>query len=74
MRLSEKLFTRRRNLPRFAALPPRTRHRLALACEELTQAENDMARRLGLATPPRLVIVDEEEAVILLASDRAETL
>lgn len=32
-----------------------------------------MARKLGLQTPPRLMLVDEEAAVILMAGDRADT-
>lgn len=70
MALLDKLFTRRRGVPRFSALPQRTRQRLAAACHDLTRAENNMAEKVGLDTPPRLMLVDEEEAVIILQTDR----
>lgn len=73
MSLLDKLFTRRRGVPRFSALPRRTRQRLAAACRDLTRTENEMADKLGLDTPPRLMLVDEEEAVILLKTDREST-
>lgn len=69
----DAFFTRRRKVPRFASLPRRTRHHLVVVCEDLTEFEDEMARRLGLDTPPRLILVDEEEAVILLPDDRAGT-
>ena len=72
MRILDKLLTRRRDQPRFSALAPRVRHRLALACRELDDAEQALATRLGLPRPPRLLMVDEEEAVVLTPSDRAE--
>ena len=72
MRLLDKLLTRRRGQPHFADLPPRVRHRLALACRELNEAEEALAKRLSLPQPPRLLLVDEEKAVILSPSDRAE--
>lgn len=73
MAFLDAFFTRRRVVPRFSALPRRTRHRLATVCDDLTGAEDEMARVLGLDAPPRLMLVDEEEAVILLASDRMGT-
>ena len=72
MRLFDPLLTRRREQPRFATLPPRVRRRLAFACRELTDAEDAIAKRLGLPAPLRLLIVDEEEAVIVSPSDRSE--
>lgn len=70
MRIVDWLFTRRRDRPRFAALPRKVRRRLAFACRELGEAEREMADRLGLARPPRLLMIDEEEAVILSPADR----
>ena len=72
MRLLDRLFTRRRRLPEFAGLPDGVRRRLTGACIELTEAEDRMAARLGLASPPRLLLVDEETAVILAADERGE--
>lgn len=68
----DKLLTRRRGLPLFAALAPRVRRRLAPACRELDEAEREIAARLGLPRPPRLLLADEEEAVILRPDERAE--
>lgn len=73
MALLDAFFTRRRQVPRFSALPRPTRHRLARVCDDLTKAEDEMARKLGLVAPPRLILVDEEEAVILLPTDRDGT-
>jgi hypothetical protein len=72
IRILEKLLTRRRDQPRFSALPRRVQQRLALACQELSDAEQALAARLDLPQPPRLLMVDEEEAVILTPSDRAK--
>ena len=72
MGILDKLLTRRNDQPRFSALEPRVRHRLKLACRELNDAEQAIASRLGLSQPPRLLMVDEEEAVILTPEDRAE--
>lgn len=72
MRILDKLLTRRRDQPRFSSLPPHVRQRLTLACRELSDAEQSIAERLGLPKPLRLLMVDEEEAVILTPSDRAE--
>lgn len=70
MALLDAIFTRRRQVPRFSALPRRTRQRLSVACDDLTRTENEIARDLGLDAPPRLMLVDEEEAVLLLKTDR----
>lgn len=72
IRIVEKLLTRRRDQRRFSALPGRVQQRLALACRELNDAEEALAARLHLPQPPRLLMVDEEEAVILTPSDRAK--
>lgn len=72
MRILDKLLTRRRNQPRFSALPKHVQQRLALACQELSDAEQSLAARLDLPQPPLLLMVDEEEAVILIPRDRAE--
>lgn len=72
MRILDRLFTRRRHLPEFAGLQDGVRRRLTGACLELTEAEDRLAARLGLASPPRLLLVDEETAVILDAGEREE--
>jgi ABC-type branched-subunit amino acid transport system ATPase component len=72
MRLLDKLFTRRRGQPSFSTLAPRVRRRLTHACRELGDAEQALATRLGLPQSPRLLMVDEEEAVIITPSERAE--
>lgn len=69
-RILDKLLTRRRGQPRFSALPPSVQKRLALACRELGDAERAIAASLDLPQPPRLLMVDEEEAVILIPGDR----
>jgi hypothetical protein len=73
MRFFDALLTRRREERRFSTLPPRVHRRLAFACRELTEAEEAIAERLGLTAPPRLLIVDEETAVIITPRDRSET-
>lgn len=70
MRFLDKLFTRRRRMPRFEALGTRVRHRLSPVCRELSEAEDALAAHLGLARPPRLLLVDEEEAVVLTPDER----
>ena len=70
MRFIERLFTRRRTQRRFGDLEPRTRERLRRAICELSSAELSVAARLGLPEPPRLLMVDEETAVVLLPEDR----
>lgn len=70
MRFIERLFTRRRTQRRFSDLKPRTRERLNRAICELSGDERDIAEQLGLPEPPRLLMVDEETAVVLLPEDR----
>lgn len=72
MELLDVLFTRRRRLPRFADLGESVHRRLAGACLELTEAEDRAAAQLGLSSPPRLLLVDEETAVVIAANDRRE--
>ena len=72
MRILDKLLTRRRNQPSFSALAPRFRQRLALACRELGDAEQAIAADLDLPRPPRLLMIDEEKAVILTPGDRID--
>lgn len=73
MGILDKLLTRRRRMPRFETLAPRIRRRLSFVCRELSEAEEELAARLELPQPPRLLLVDEEEAVILTPAERAET-
>ncbi|MFC0252360.1 hypothetical protein [Massilia consociata] len=73
MGILDKLLTRRRRMPRFETLTPEVRRRLILVCRELNEAEEELAARLDLPQPPRLLLVDEEEAVILTPGERAET-
>lgn len=70
MPLQDRVFTRRRHFPQFADLAAGVRRRLGGACQELTEAEDHVAALLGLASPPRLLLVDEETAVVLSAEDR----
>lgn len=69
MRVLDRLFIRRR-LPRFGDIPDRARGRLDTACRDLAEAEDRMAERLGLADAPRLLLVDEEEAVVVEPAQR----
>lgn len=73
MGILERLLTRRRRMPRFAALPRHVRRRLAPVCRELSEAEEELAARLGLAEPPRLLLVDEETAVVVTPGERSGT-
>lgn len=73
MGILDSLLTRRRRMPRFALLAPRIRRRLGLVCRELSEAEEELAAHLGLPRPPRLLLVDEEEAVVVMPDERAET-
>lgn len=72
MGILDRLLTRRRRMPRFTLLAPRIRGRLVPVCRELSEAEDEVAARLGLAQPPRLLLVDEEEAVVVTPDERAE--
>ncbi len=58
-------------MPRFAGLAPRVQRRLVPVCQELSEAEDELATHLALPQPPRLLLVDEEEAVILTPDERA---
>lgn len=71
MGILDKWFTRRRGMPRFDGLAPRVQRRLVPVCQELNEAEDELATRLGLPRAPRLLLVDEEEAVILTPEERA---
>ena len=73
MGILDKLLIRQRRLPRFEALAPRVRRRLGPVCQELGKAEQELAERLGLPQPPRMLLVDEEGAVILTPDERAQT-
>lgn len=73
MGILDRLLTRRRRMPRFVALAPRIRRRLNVVCRELSEAEEELATRLGLPQPPRLLLVDEEEAVVVTPGERAGT-
>jgi hypothetical protein len=70
MRILEKLLIRRHDHPQFSSLPPRVRKRLGHACQELAEAEAEMARLIGLPKPPRLLLVDEEQASIIFPEER----
>lgn len=65
MRWFDRMFTRRLHEPCFDQVPDAVRGRLRLACRQLTGAENGIAGRMGLPVTPRLMLVDEELAVIL---------
>jgi hypothetical protein len=65
-----RLLVRRQSHPRFSALPLRVRKRLALACQELSEAEAELAQRIGLPEPPRLLLIDEEQAAIIVPDER----
>lgn len=73
MRVLQRLLVRRYDQRQFADLDPRICRRLALAARELRDSEEAIAAAVGLAEPPRLLMIDEEEAVVVLPSDR-ETL
>ncbi|WP_102961156.1 hypothetical protein [Mangrovicella endophytica] len=70
MPIFDRLLTRRYTERRFAALQPRVRSRLALAARHLAEQEEDISASLGLSVPPRLLLIDEEEAVIVRPADR----
>lgn len=72
MGIWNKLLTRRAKQPRFSALAPRFQQRLALACRELSDAEQAIAAALDLPRPPRLLMIDEEKAVVLTPGDRID--
>ena len=66
----KRMLMRRHDQRRFTDLKPRVRHRLALASRELAEAEESIAAALRLSRPPRLLMIDEEEAVVVLPNDR----
>ena len=70
MRFLERMLTRRHDQRQFSDLRPRIRQRLTLAVQELGDAEGAIAAALGLPKPPRLLMIDEETAVIVLPSER----
>lgn len=70
MRFLERMLTRRHDQRHFSDLKPRIRQRLTLAARELGAAEEAITAALGLPEPPRLLMVDEEEAVVVLPSER----
>lgn len=70
MGLLGKMLIRRRHMPRVSDIPVRVLQRMTLACRELSEAEASIARRLGLSEPPRLLLIDEEEALIVTPADR----
>lgn len=72
MRFLDKMLTRQRNQPSFSALTSRSQQRLALACQELSDAEEAIAAELDLPQPPRLLMIDEEKAVILTPGNRSD--
>jgi hypothetical protein len=72
VRILDKLLTRRRDQRHFSAIPENVRQRLTLACRELNDAEQELAASLDLPQPPRLLLVDEEAAVVLTPGDRAK--
>lgn len=71
MALFDHWFIRSRQAARVSDLSPSVFHRLTRACRDLTAAEDAMAERLGLRTPPRLLMVDEEEAVVIAPDERS---
>jgi hypothetical protein len=71
MRLFERMLMRRHDQRQFSDLKPRVRQRLRLAALELGDAEEAIAAALGLPEPPRLLMVDEEAAVVVLPSERS---
>lgn len=73
MRLFDRMFTRCRPRPGSFTLSDSTGRRLAPACRELIEAEERMARHMGLPTAPRLLLIDEEAAVILSPGERPST-
>jgi hypothetical protein len=70
MGILNKLLTRRCNQPSFSALAPHFQQRLALACQELSDAEQAIAAQLDVPHPSRLLMIDKEKAVILAQGAR----
>ena len=74
MRFLDRIFTRCRRRPTASHLADSTRRRLAPACRELTDAEEQIARDMCLPTPPRLLLIDEEAALIISSKERSSML
>lgn len=70
MAFFDRYFLRGQGAPHLADLSPAVMRRLQRACGGLSASEEEMAKLLGLDTPPRLLMVDEEEGVIVLPEDR----
>jgi hypothetical protein len=72
MRLFDRIWTRRRHQRRFSDLAPHVQRRLALVARELRDEEDAIAAALNLPEPPRLLMIDEEESVVVGPGDRLE--
>lgn len=72
MALFDRYFIRRQGSPRIDDLPPSVLRRLGRACTDLTSAEDALTERLGLRAPPRLLMIDEETAVVVPSEDRSK--
>jgi hypothetical protein len=70
MKLFDRLFTRCRRPSNSDGLPDELRRRLTSVCRELNIAEKQIAAHMGLPAAPRLLLIDEEAAVILSPRDR----
>lgn len=72
MRWLDRVLTRRIDQPCYDAVPARSRRYLAIACRQLSEAEQAAAVRMQLGIQPRLVLVDEELAVMISPDLRDE--
>lgn len=70
MPLFDRYFRRQQDAPRVSDLSSAVRRRLTRSCGGLTAAETEIARRLDLPAAPRLLMIDEEEAVIVTPEER----
>ncbi|WP_300578607.1 hypothetical protein [Phenylobacterium sp.] len=70
MPLFDRYFRRQQDAPHVSDLSPAVRRRLTRSCDALTAAEAEIARRLDLPSAPRLLMIDEEEAVIVTPEER----
>jgi len=61
----DRIFTRRRRQRGFGPVPTWARFRLRPACRQLSDQEQRMQELLGLAVPPRLMMADEELAILI---------
>ena len=73
MRFIDKFMTRGRHQPRFDTLAQRVQNRLAPVCQDLGKAEQALAEHLDMPQPPRLLIIDEENAAVLTYDERPGT-